>query len=311
MKQRKPTFILIGAGGFIGSAFSNYLKKNSFQVFDVFRGQISGIESDFHFIAEILKVEYNELIVIDFAYTSVPNSSFKDPVRDYSENLYNVIRHLEFTKQLPHSTYIYISSGGTVYGNTTCNEPINELHPNIPLSPYGITKLACEKYVLMYKEVYGLNVKIVRPSNIYGPGQKPHRGQGFIATAIAKILNNEPLQLFGDGLQVRDYLYIDDFCDVLYDVVTFGENGSIYNTGSTMGYTLIDILNNITHQLGTSVAVEYLPARPFDVRYNVLDSSVVSSLNNWSPSITLKEGLKATIKWLSNLDVISKLKQCS
>ncbi len=144
MKQ-EFSFILIGAGGFIDSAFSNFLKHNNYQVFDVFRRQISGIESDFHFISDLLKTKYKHLIIVDFAYTSVPNSSFKDPVRDYSENLYNVIRHFEFVKQLPKATYIYISSGCTVYGNSDKHQPIDKSHSNTPLSPYGIIKLACEK----------------------------------------------------------------------------------------------------------------------------------------------------------------------
>ena len=296
--HHKHVFIIIGAAGFIGSAFSNYLKENNYQVFDVFRGQISGIESDFHFISELLKIDNKQIVIVDFAYTSVPNSSFIDPVKDYSENLYNVIRHLEFAKQLPKATYVYISSGGTVYGNTNNTLPIKEDYSNIPLSPYGITKLACEKYVLMYKEVYGLNVKIVRPSNIYGPGQKPFRGQGFIATAIAKILKNEPIQIFGNGLQVRDYLYIDDFCKVLKDIATAGQNGEIYNAGTGIGKTLNEILDTIKTLLDISIPVNYLPFRPFDVFYNVLDSSKISALNNWHYSAPLEEGLKKTIEWI-------------
>ncbi|MDB5249642.1 MAG: NAD-dependent epimerase/dehydratase family protein [Segetibacter sp.] len=301
MKKDKVTFILIGAAGFLGSAFSNYLLQNKYKVYKILRGQISGIDSDFHLIAELLKIDDEKLIVVDFAYTSVPNSSSKDPVRDYSENLYNVIRHLEFVKQLPNATYIYISSGGTVYGNPGKHEPIKETYTNNPLSPYGITKLACEKYVLMYKENFGLDVKIVRASNIYGPGQRPFRGQGIIATAIAKALVNDTIQIFGDGSQVRDYLYIEDFCRVLYDVVEFGENGTIYNTGSGMGHTIKSVLENIERVLGNTLSVMYLPSRSFDVRYNVLDSSKVSILNNWSPAITLKEGISTTLEWIRDL----------
>lgn len=296
--ENRHSFIIIGAAGFIGSAFSAYLKKRDFQVFDVFRGQISGIESDFHFISDLIQMKDKHLVVVDFAYTSVPNSSFKDPVRDYSENLYNVIRHLEFVKQLPNASYIYISSGGTVYGNIEKLKPINEQSTNVPLSPYGITKLACERYSLMYKEVYNVDVKIVRPSNIYGPGQKPYRGQGIIATAIAKVLNDEPVQLFGDGSQVRDYLYIDDFCKVLFDVVENGKTGNIYNTGSGVGYTIKGILSEIEAAVGKSPSIERLPFRPFDVRYNVLDSTAVTALKGWSPVVSLKDGLKATKEWI-------------
>jgi UDP-glucose 4-epimerase len=149
--------------------------------------------------------------------------------------------------------------------------------------------------------VYELDVKIVRPSNIYGPGQKPFRGQGIISTAIAKIINNQPLQVFGDGSQVRDYLYILDFCKVLYDIVSSGKNGKIYNTGSGVGYTIKEVLEQIQSALNASVTIESLPFRPFDVKYNVLDSSEVSSLSNWSPSVSLQDGLKSTIAWVQQL----------
>lgn len=300
--MEKTTFVIIGAAGFLGSAFANYVAEKQCDVFKILRGQISGIESDFHLIAELLKIE-NKLVVLDFAYTSVPNSSSKDPVKDYSENLYNVIRHLEFVRQLPNAEYVYISSGGTVYGNPVKHEPIREDHSNSPLSPYGITKLASEKYVLMYKEVYGLNVKIVRASNIYGPGQKPFRGQGFVATAIAKILLKQAIQIYGDGSQVRDYLYVEDFCIVLHDVITMGCNGEVYNLGSEIGKSLNEIIEIIKINTGENFYTEYLEARLFDVHYNVLDSSKVSKLNNWSFSTPLNYGIRKTIKWVSELTI--------
>lgn len=298
MQNSEKCYIIIGAKGFIGAAVSGFLKKIGYQVFDVLRGEISGQQSDFAFLGNLNDYNGKQLVVIDFAYTSVPNSSFKDPIKDYSENLYNVIRHIEFVRQLPNAVYVYISSGGTVYGNACDHQPVLEDHANVPLSPYGITKLACERYVLMYKEVYNLNVRIVRPSNIYGPGQKPFRGQGLIATAIAKILQQEPIQVFGDGMQVRDYLYIDDFCRVISDIVDYGENGFIYNTGSGTGHTIIDILQHIGSILNEPLEIEYLPFRPFDVRYNVLNSQKVHQLNNWMPNTTLQKGLLQTVEWI-------------
>ncbi len=297
----KQTFVVIGAAGFLGSSFCKYLRNLNHNVFEILRGQISGIESDFNFLSKILKSNGNH-IVIDFSYTSIPNTSFQDPIRDYTENLYNVIRHLEFVKQLPNSLYIYVSSGGTVYGNPLRDKPVSEEHPNIPLSPYGITKLSCEKYVLMYREVHGVKTKIVRPSNIFGPGQKPFRGQGLIATAIAKMRQGHSIQVFGDGQHVRDYLFIDDFCEALYDIIKYGANDT-YNIGSGIGLSINQLLLEIAEAVGLPLSVERLPERPFDVRYNVLDVSKLRSLNNWRQCININEGISKSIKWLQNKDV--------
>ncbi|QQL50202.1 NAD-dependent epimerase/dehydratase family protein [Mucilaginibacter ginkgonis] len=294
----KHSFIIIGAAGFLGSTMTAYLKEKGFEVYEILRGQISGIELDFNFLSNLVKVTNNP-VVIDFSYTSVPNTSFQDPVKDYSENLYNVIRHLEFVKQLHNPTYVYISSGGTVYGNLDVNKAVDENYQNNPLSPYGITKLCCEKYVMMYNQVHNLKTKIIRPSNIYGPGQKPFRGQGIIANAIVKMLKGQPIQVFGNGDQVRDYLYVDDFTSAIFDVVIHGTD-DIYNIGFGRGYSINDLIAKIEKLLNIPFRIEQLPFRPFDVQYNVLDTSRLKSLNNWSPETNIDEGLNQSISWLKN-----------
>ncbi len=299
------SFLLIGGGGFIGKALSDFLDRKGFDVTAILRGQISNAAND-HSLKDksyynllLENAKFNKNVVIDLAYTSVPGTSFSDPVKDFSENLYNVISHLEFARQLPNVTYVYISSGGTVYGNSAVTLPIKESSANNPLSPYGITKLACEKYVLMYKEVYGMDVRIVRPSNVYGNGQLPFRGQGFIATAIAKILGGETIQIFGDGGAIRDYLHVDDFSSAVMDVITYGSNGEVYNVGSGIGLSINEVLSEIgNHITGYPVNVDFLPLRPFDVAYNVLDNKKISEINSWQPSIAFPQGLSSTIAWI-------------
>lgn len=293
--------LLIGGGGFMGSAFRRHLGRSGQTATSIGRGVLQD-DSAREALVESLTANGRQVVIVDFAYTSVPNSSFDDPVKDYSDNLYNLLQHLRFGAELENSLYVYVSSGGTVYGNASADEPMTEDHPNVPLSPYGITKLACERYVLMHQHVHGLRTKIVRPANIYGPGQKPFRGQGIVSTVAAKLLRDEPIRVFGDGSTTRDYLYVDDFCAALSDVVAFGSDGEIYNIGSGSGHSITSLVERIQAQLELpAIQVERAAPRPFDVRFNVLDCAKLQGLNRWRPTTSLDTGLALSIEWLKSL----------
>ncbi len=293
----------------MGSAFRSYLSLNAYNIFTIGRSlNISLFPNEEYFsVAEYSFKHLEELLagkrfvaIVDFAYTSVPNTSFDDPIKDFSDNLYNVIRHLDFARVIKAARFVYISSGGTVYGESN-SKPFSEDAPNFPLSPYGVTKLACERYVYMYNRLHNLPTLIVRPSNIYGPGQKPFRGQGLVATALGLAVKGEPIHVFGNGSHVRDYLYVDDFSKALINVIDQGEPGKIYNIGSGLGVSILDIVNQINRVLkedNTELSVLSLPERPFDVHFNVLDIKEISQLNGWQPEVTLHTGIENTWKWI-------------
>lgn len=298
MTDNKPRFFLIGGTGFLGGAFNAFLTSRGHLSTIIKRDEISNgkmFEFDTNLLKKFELSKGGRNIVIDFAYTSVPNTNFADPIKDFAENLHNVNSHLIFASHLPNVSYIYISSGGTVYGNVPSKQPIKESCENFPLSPYGIVKLSAEKYALMFKAIHGINVQIIRPANVYGPGQKPMRGQGFIATAIAMGLKELPLQIYGDGSIVRDYVYIADFCDALLKIVLEANSG-IYNIGSAVGITINELLSIIT-SLGVDVKTEYFPARPFDVTFNILNNDLLKSLN-WRNNTTIEDGIFETLKWI-------------
>jgi len=124
-------------------------------------------------------------------------------------NLPKAVRLFELASTLPLKKFVWISSGGTVYGRTSTGL-IPETRPTLPLSPYGITKLAIEKYAHIYFESKGLPIVCVRPANAFGEGQRTYSGQGFIATAIASVLDGRELTLFGEQGTIRDYLHVAD-----------------------------------------------------------------------------------------------------
>lgn len=302
--------VLLGGAGFIGHHLAQKL-RDSAEVIIVSRtlpreqDKVIGVTywqgdcASSDFLREvILKDDY----VVFLAYNSVPKTSFDDPLRDIEENLPLAINLLNVVRDIPISRLLYVSSGGTVYGHTEDTQPISEDHSTNPISPYGITKLAIEKYCQMYCQLFGVPLLIARPSNPYGPYQLPHRGQGFVATAAAKILQKEEIVIFGEHGTIRDYLYIDDLIDAMICLLKADVKfGSIYNIGSQIGINNLEVLSSIAKVLGIhfdEVKIKFLPSRHFDVPYNVLNNKKINQLG-WHPKIAMNDGIAKTIDWLN------------
>jgi UDP-glucose 4-epimerase len=235
--------------------------------------------------------------IVYLVYATQPKTSFEDPLLDLQANVpvaVDLLQHLVGSSSLQR--FVFVSSGGTVYGPVE-HCPISENAENHPISPYGITKLTIEKYAMMYWRVHGVPVQIVRPGNPYGPGQRPFSGQGFIATAIGSVLQGRQVPIFGGGKTVRDYLYIDDLAKGIVSVMDKGRVGEIYNIGSGVGLSnmqVLECLRRVAERRGYAFALENFPARGFDVPENVLDIKKLSSQTGWLPAITFTDGLERT-----------------
>lgn len=222
----------------------------------------------------------------------MPADSNLDPATDAALALPPLLRTLEELRARPGVGLTFLSSGGTVYGNPT-SLPVQESHPTDPLSSYGIMKLASEKYALMYAELYGIPVQILRCSNVYGELQPPDRGQGLIATALRHITDGEPIIVFGDGLNIRDYVYADDVADVMLRLATADEVPSVLNVGSNEGVTILDLVALIEDVTGRRATIEHQPDRGLDVRKIVLDTTALRHTVRWNPR-PLRAGLERT-----------------
>ena len=248
--------------------------------------------------------------VIDLAYATVPQTSFQDPINDILVNLPEAVRLFELAAGLPIKKFVWISSGGTVYGRTA-TPLISETHPTLPLSPYGITKLAIEKYAHMYFESKQLPIICVRPSNAFGEGQRAYSGQGFIATAVASVLDGRELTLFGEHGTLRDYLHVTDMAAGIVAALLGGRPGEVYNLGSSVGLTtrqVLDSLSPLAAQQGLATRVRVLPARPFDVPANVLDCSKLRTETGWQPQMTFDQALSQTWGWFSQQKMLTSSK---
>ena len=195
---------------------------------------------------------------------------------------------------------MFLSSGGTVYGQAKFL-PITEDHPLDPLSPYGITKLATEKYAAMYGLQLGLSIICLRPGNVYGEGQLPFRGQGFVATAIGSVLEGRPIAVFGPTGTVRDYIHVEDTAHAVLVALEKGIPGTAYNVGTGRGLDNAQVLELLKTALPGAYSmppIQHLPGRMFDVRENVLDSTKLATDTGWKAKIPFEEGLKRSFSWL-------------
>lgn len=238
--------------------------------------------------------------VVDCAYSSVPQTSFDDPVRDVLDNLPFNVALIKMASERSLEKFLFVSSGGTVYGHPV-RLPIDEEHPTNPVSPYGITKLAVEKYGLMYWRSKGLQFVAVRPGNPYGPGQLGSRGQGFVATAMQQVLDGGPITIFGGRGTVRDYIYVDDLANGIVAALEHAEGGSVLNIGTGVGIDnrqMLDALGALVAREGMRLDVRTAPARAFDVSANILDASRLRDISGWQPEAALESGLEKAWAWI-------------
>ena len=309
MTNKRLTTLVVGGGGFIGSHFVKLatehggrdvivLGRSSKPRFSLPPGAcyVQGDAGDIRLIRELL-AKSDE--VVDLAYATVPKTSFDDPVNDVLVNLPASVALLQEAAKHKLKCFVMVSSGGTVYGNAQYL-PLDEAHPTNPMSPYGITKLALEKYAILYHHLQGVPSIVVRPGNPFGPKQLGNLGQGFIGAAIYASLRRNPVIIFGERGTIRDYVFVEDLAEGLLAVLDSGEVGETYNIGTGVGHdnrAVLDVLSNLVRNDGYSVEVEVRPLRPFDVAANVLSPARLTFISGWRPKIDFADGMRRTWEW--------------
>jgi UDP-glucose 4-epimerase len=232
--------------------------------------------------------------VVDLSYASPARATFTDPLAELLANVPVSLAVMQAAAALALRKYVYVSSGGTVYGEQRVL-PITEAAVPVPVSPYGITKLTIERYALLEHHHQGLPAVLVRPGNAYGPTQKPFTGQGFIATAVGSVLARQPITVFGARGTVRDYVHVEDVASAIVAALDHGVAGNAYNVGTGVGHDNMDILDLIRREAepaGYEVRCEFAPARAADVTANVLDSSALQRVSGWRARIDCAAGVR-------------------
>ncbi|WP_423147458.1 NAD-dependent epimerase/dehydratase family protein [Rubrolithibacter danxiaensis] len=303
MKER---ILVIGGSGFIGLNLINYVNSltDSCEITVLSRSDsriviqnssikyVKGSYGDLDLLSCLFKRE-RFTKVFHFACTTIPLSSNLDIKSDINDNLICTINLLEIMRSYSCHSIVYLSSGGAVYGEYD-NDKLKEEYPCQPISSYGILKWTVEQYIKLYHKQYGFDYLILRLSNPYGPFHHSNR-QGVINIAVRKALKREPFVVWGNGNQSKDYIFVENIIEVLFELVTRRIQNETINIGSGESFSLNFILGKIKELIPTFI-VEYQSARPSDIM------SLSLNVNKLREMISFKltpfdQGLQRTIEW--------------
>ena len=308
--MNKKKILILGGFGFIGTNITEELiNRGNWEVIifeaegaeiqnpdlldkiRVYYGDFNRFE-DYEKIFKIEKIDY----VIHLISTTTPSSSIENIVYDIESNLTNTIKLLETIIKYTCQNILFLSSGGTVYGISEPGSELKETDPTNPISSYGIIKLVIEKYLYLYNRLHGLNYLILRPSNPYGEYHNNPR-QGLLNVILKKILNNETIEIWGDGSVVRDFIYIKDLAKIIVALIEKDITNEVINVGTGIGFSVNQIIEIIRKEIG-DFNIKYESSRTVDVSYSVLNIDKLKSCIDTNFT-SIEEGIKRTYKWLN------------
>ncbi len=298
--------IVTGGAGFIGSHIVDILIENNYKV-AVIDNLSSGKPGNVNKKAElykadiksrettlILRKEKPDYIIHEAAQISV-SASVRDPLFDAETNITGSLNLLEFARLNGVKKFIFASSGGTVYGEPD-KFPVTEKFPLQACSPYGISKMAVEYYIRFYSREYKLNYTALRYSNVYGPRQDPHGEAGVVAIFSRSLLSGKAPVINGDGKYVRDYVYCKDVARANLLALESRYRGSL-NIGTGRGVDVNELYKVIAETAGFKGKAAHGPARPGDIRKNILGAAEAKKALKWEPETCLEEGIKETLEY--------------
>lgn len=281
MKDKKV--LIIGGNGFIGRNLAKTLvKRNDLEVFSfdlaLPREEVAGVEymeGDFFDDLVLENAVKGMDLVIHSLSTVNPGNSNEKYMQGYGRDFLQTIKLCKMIID-QKSNMIFLSSGGTVYGVQE-DQPIKETALPVPINHYGSVKLCIENVIRTFNTQRHTKMRIARISNPFGPGQDYHKGVGFVDAAIKKSICKETLEIWGDGGNIRDYIYIEDVCKMLEALVDYDGKEEVFNLSSNEGISqnmVVDILKKIDGEFD----VVYKAARSVDVRKIVLDNSKIKQI---------------------------------
>jgi len=298
--------LVLGGGGFIGTNLCRALvglgaRVQSFGRRQSYPEALEGVawaQGDFTDGAALARVVEGQEIVFHLVGGTVPENSNKDPVADLMSCAVASLHLLDICRASGVRKIVFVSSGGTVYGIPS-DIPIRETAQTNPISAYGISRLAVEKYLNLYNHLYGLGYIVLRVANAYGPFQSPTRRQGVVPALLRRILDGQEPEIWGAGEVVRDFVYVADVVQALIAAVGYEGPHHVFNVGSGVGRSILQIIDDIraTFDRGPVESV-HKPARATDVPENVLDITLIREQVGWRPRTDWVDGLRATAAWL-------------
>jgi UDP-glucose 4-epimerase len=307
--EQGRTVLVTGGAGFIGSHIVDALIENGNRVLvvdDLSTGRAENVNSaaELHQL-DIRSAEAAQLIgsepivaIYHLAAQMDVRRSTEDPVFDASVNVLGTLNLLQAAVNAGVEQVIFASTGGAIYGEQE-TFPAPESHPAQPVSPYGVSKLASERYLFYFHVQYGLNVTCLRFANVYGERQNPHGEAGVVAIFLNKLLQGQTPVINGDGLQTRDYIHVSDV--VAANVAALGRPGfHIYNVGTGHETDVVQLYREIASSLGEDREAEHGPTAAGEQRRSSVDATLLRSELGVPEPLPFSEGIARTADWFKN-----------
>jgi UDP-glucose 4-epimerase len=300
------TICVTGGAGFIGSHVADALVAAGNRVLivdDLSSGRKENVpkDSELHVLdvrsqeAGVFLVDREVEILVHHAAQMDVRRSVADPIFDADVNVMGLLNLLEAARGGSLRQVVFASTGGAIYGEQD-EYPADENHVARPLSPYGVAKLACERYLYFYHSQYGLDATCLRYANVYGPRQNPHGEAGVVAIFSRRLLDGEKAVINGDGLQTRDYVYVDDV--VRANMASLDRPGfAIYNVGTGVETDVNTLFNHIAEATNFDGAPAHGPAAAGEQRRSCITSERMLEELSVAIDTPLSEGIPATVGW--------------
>jgi len=299
--------LVTGGAGFIGSHLVDELVEKGHEVVvidDLSTGKKDNLNPKAEFHGLNINSDDIEDIFKNGSFTHVIHQaaqvrvtrSLEDPVLDATSNIVGSINLLENCRRYGVGRFVYGNSGGAMSGNQD-RLPMKESHPVSPESPYGVSKHTVEHYLALYNKLYGIDYVSLRYPNVYGPRQDSSGEGGVVAIFCNKLVNNEGSEIFGDGEQTRDFIYVKDVVDATIMALEKGE-GKL-NISTNRETSVNDLYEKLLDISGRDIEAVHGNERKGEVRRSVLDNSRAGEMLGWKPGVSLEEGLKLTFDYFN------------
>lgn len=301
--------LVTGGAGFIGSHIVDAYISHGHEVVivdDLSTGQKKNLNPEAEFFQLDIRNRELEEVFARFKFDVVNHhaaqmdvrKSVDDPKFDAQVNVLGTLNLLENSVKYKIGKFIFASTGGAVYGEQEYF-PADEQHPTWPVSPYGITKLACEKYLFYYKEVHNLPHIVLRYANVYGPRQNPHGEAGVVAIFTERFLTGEQPVINGDGKQTRDYVYVGDLVHANMMALEY-DTSDVFNIGTGVETDVNTLYQIIKEYSGVNTEEIHGPQKAGEQLRSCLSFSKADRILNWKPGVNLNQGLKTTVEYFRN-----------
>jgi UDP-glucose 4-epimerase len=245
-----------------------------------------------------LMVKRRPEVVFHLAAQADVRVSVAQPVFDADVNLLGTLRVLEGARAAAASRVVFAASGGTLYGDPDPGDlPLPESHPHRPLSPYGVSKKAAIDYLVAYRELHSLEFSALALANVYGPRQDPHGEAGVVAIFGERLLRGQPVTIFGDGEQTRDFVYVDDVVDAFVRGATRG-GGLVCNIGTGTETSVNELYREMVDQAGLEATATSAPLRQGELLRSSLDPGRAGIQLGWKPWTSLATGTAAVLDFI-------------